>query len=168
MDRRRFLALATGVVAVAVAGCSGNGEGGGGPARTDDPFPEDVGTGERGSAETTVSKTVETDRGYSDGSIECAREAHDAVRAHLLEELDDSSDVSTGYGRGPEEYDGMAVTVSLTTATYGRDGELIEEADVTFTEVVSATPPTASVRTADGDRVCSVPVYVTRREIHVD
>jgi len=90
------------------------------------------------------------------------------VKARLAAELDDSDNVGVGYGRGPEGFDGMAVTVSLTTATYDRDGELIGEADIGFEEVVSVTPPTASLRTGDGDRVCAVPVYVTATEAHVD
>ncbi|MEF8784063.1 MAG: hypothetical protein V5A54_13375, partial [Haloarculaceae archaeon] len=118
-------------------------------------------------AETTVSKTIEAGNDYTDGSMECAREAHGAVRARLEDEFDDLSNIGTGYGQAPEGFDGMAVSVSLTTATYDRDGELIEEADRAFEEVVSVTPPTAYLKTEDGDRVCAVPVYVTKRGIHL-
>lgn len=171
MDRRTVLAIMTGALATMTAGCSEGGAGSGSATPTDDPFPDDIEYGERGGAETTVARTIgagDEEAEYADGSLECAEAAHEAVRAHLEAELDDSSNVGTGYGKGPEEFDGMAVSVSLTTATYDRDGELIEKADLEFEEVVSATPSTVSVQTEDGDRVCAVPVYVTEKEVHLD
>lgn len=168
MNRRRILALAAGTGATAISGCLGSGWPGAVRGPEEDPYPTAVERGERGGADTIVSTTVEPGTEYADASIDCARAGHDAVRAHLEEELGDLRNVGTGYGRGPEEHDGMAVTVSLTTATYGRDGELVEEADLEFETVVAATPPTAYVRTDDGGRVCAVPVYVGQAEAHID
>lgn len=168
MDRRTLLAISTGLVVAVPAGCAENFGPGESSTPTADPFPANVDSAERGGADTVVFETVEAGSGLTDGSIGCAREAHAAVRARVEDELGDPGDVATGYGRGPDGFDGMAVSVTLREATYDRDGKLIDEADIELREVVSATPPTAFLRTENGERVCAVPVYVSAVEMHVD
>lgn len=111
---------------------------------------------------------VEAGTEYQDGSLECAIHAHGSVRDRLADEIDITHHVSTGYGRGPKGYDGMAVTVHLQTAIYGRDGDLISEAEIDLETLVAATPATAYLRTEGGRTVCAIPVYVTSGVSYVD
>lgn len=134
----------------------------------EDPFPDSIESGQRGGAETTVIRTIEDDVDYADASIECAKAAHEAVWEHVKDHIDETEHVGYGYGRGPKDWDGMAVHMSLTTATYGRDRELIREADLEFETLVSVTPPIAYVNNEDGTRICTVSVYATQREAHID
>ena len=167
MNRRTALAITASSVVTVISGClQGNREDFADPAA--DPFPIAVENAERGGAETIVSRTVEPGTEYEDASMGCANEAYTAVRDHLESELDDTSHIGIGRGRGPKGFDGMAITVRLTTATYDRDGTVVEEADLEFDEVVTVTPPTAYLRTEDGERICAVPVYVEQAEMHVD
>lgn len=133
-----------------------------------DPFPVAVENAERGGSETIVSQAVEPGSEYEDASIGCANEVYEAVRQHLDAKVDDMSHIGIGRGRGPEGFDGMAITVRLTTATYDRDGTVVEEADIEFKELVSVTPPTAYLQTEGGERICAVPVYVEQVEMHID
>lgn len=168
MKRRTILTIATGSLATVIVGCVGDGADDEFADPEADPFPVDVENAERGGAETVVSKTVEAGSEYEDASIECANEAHGAVRDQLEQMLDDLSDIEIGRGRGPKGFDGMAVTVRLIAATYDRDGELVAKADLEFEEVVAVTPPTAYLQTERGERVCAVPVYVERAELYID
>lgn len=167
MNRRTALAITVGFCISMGSGCLE-----GGPDESAnpeaDPFPVAIENAERGGAETVVSHTVDGAREYEDASIECANEVHGAVRAHLEAELDEMDHIGIGRGRGPEGFDGMAITVQLTTVTYDREGTVVDEADIEFEELVAVTPPTAYARTEDGERLCAVPVYVEQAERHVD
>lgn len=167
-ERRTVLALTTGSVSTMIGGYLRAGMDDDFTIPEEDPFPTDVENGKRGGADTVVHKTVEEGREHEDASIECVKEAHDAAKNHLEDELNDLSDIEIGLGRGPEGFGGMAVTVHLTTATYDRDGELVEEADLEFEELVAVTPPTAYVQTGDGERVCGVPIYVDQGQRNID
>jgi hypothetical protein len=168
MNRRTALAITASSVGTVISGCLGGKRDDDFADPAADPFPIAVENAERGGAETFVSQTVDPGREYEDASMGCANEAYTAVREHLDGELDDTSHISIGRGRGPEGFDGIAITVSLTTAIYDRDGTLVEEADLEFEELVAVTPPTAHLQTEDGERTCAVPVYVEQAEMHID
>lgn len=168
MNRRELLGVASGTIAAITAGCTNGGGDGGATTTRSDPFPDDVGAAKRGGAEAPVVATVAAGTDYEDGSIECAERGHDAVRARLDDEIELSEHISTGYGRGPEGYEDMAVSVHLTTERYDRDGELLSEADIAFEELVAVTPPSVYVETAAGDPICAVPVYVDKGKFYVD
>ena len=166
MRRRAILSTAVAALGLATAGCAGPETATG--TTTVDRFPDDVANATRGDAGVAAYGLVGAAADYEDGSLECAKRAHDAVYERLEAELALTHHVSTGYGRGPEGYDGMAVNVHLQTAIYGRDGDLISEAEIDVERLVAATPATAYLRTEDGVRICAVPVYVTTGTRYVD
>lgn len=168
MNRRTVLAITVGSFITMSSGCLEGGKNDEFANPEADPFPIAVENAERGGAETIVSQTVEAGSEYEDASIGCANEVYGAVREYLEAKLDEMSHIGIGRGRGPEGFDGMAITVRLTTATYDRDGTLVEKADIEFEELVAVTPPTAYLQTEDGERICAVPVYVEQAEMHID
>lgn len=168
MDRRNFLGVVGGSLVGISAGCTQDRVGGSNSPTTTDPFPDSVEGAERGGADEPLIVTIQEREGYEDGSIKCARKAHEPFHAHLPEETTVSHLVSTGYGNGPEGYDGMAIRVTLVTTVYDRDGEVMETADIEYSSLVNASPPTVILQSDSGESVCAVPVYVSKGERHID
>ena len=167
MNRRKILSTITGAFSLYIAGCSGSSTGSSGVS-TQDPFPDDVEGAKRGGGDEPLIVTVQKEEGLSDGSIECANKASDPFHDYLPNKINVSEHVSTGYGKGPKGYDGMAIRVTLWTKVYNRDGEVMKTADIEYSSLVNASTPTVILQSKSGKHVCAVPVYVSRAEKHID
>jgi hypothetical protein len=167
MNRREVLSAISGSFSLFVTGCIGSSPGSE-RTTTHDPFPDDVGRAKRGGADEPLTVAVQESDGYSDGSLACAEKAHESFRNHLGEKIDLSGLISTGYGKGPEGYDGMAVFANLVTKKHDRNGDVIQTAKTEYPTLLKATPPTIYLVSESGEQVCAVPVYVEKSRSHLD
>lgn len=159
MNRRQVLAACGATAVCSLVGClsSGGSNDDDGPP-PDDPFPDEIDDRVRGEAP-AVSKTVGHDREIEDASSDCAREVRAAVRRQLEDELDGTGDVGMGImASQPGQFEGNALSVSLTAKTYSGD-EVVHESTLEFEEVLASTPHSAAARAEDGTELCVVPVY---------
>jgi hypothetical protein len=113
-------------------------------------------------------RSISGEDDHDDASVGCARAVEGVVWEQVKSRVETADHVGYGYGQGPDGLDVTAVYISLTVATYGRDGEAIDKADLDYETLVSNTPPTAYVVTDGGARVCVVPVYVRKIREYVD
>lgn len=133
------------------------------PSPEEDQFPLESSVFDRGQAETFVEVPEETtSTAYGETSGSCASDAMGAVSDHLNEAVGNTSHIRTAWGNFVPDVEFRPVIVRFIVNRYV-DGDLESVADLSYEEVLAATPSTAYITNSDGELVCYTPVYAEKK-----
>lgn len=167
MERRKFLATAGIVISSNLAGCFAG--------QNFDPTDHvDDWQDERARGEADSIEDEQSIDSYGIIEVKCGREARDTLQEVVLDQLDQPSGLSFGFGKDSDENetdteDEYRLLVSRVIHLT-RDGDVRSKPDVRFETLREATPREVqmTVKHEDTEHTCRYPVYVMDSTLQIE